>query len=271
MRTKGPEETHNRHKVAFSEQAKEAIRISDIVLMLLDCRDIPGSRITEAESHINESGKKIIHVITKIDLLPKSSLDSLDLPSLQNPILISSKTKQGIGKLRERIIIESKKLKQKRKAHITLIAYPNIGKSTLINLLVRRNAAPVSSNPGFTKGLRKIRLNKDISIIDAPGIIRKKEDLFESSVDLRKHSRIGVQIPESVRDPDFLVADIIRLNPSLLEKYYDVEAKGDAEILLVSLAKRHNFMKKQGLPDIDRAARLVLKDFSEGKIRKGKQ
>ena len=269
MRTGGPSDTHNRHKIAFNEQVKDAIRISDIVIELMDARNVNESRIPEMEEYVAEMKKKLIFVITKIDLVSSKELkESLSSLNLENPILISSLTKQGISGLRERIIIESKRLKQKRKTHITLVGYPNTGKSTLINILVRRNAAPVSSQPGWTKSIRKIRFNRDIAIIDVPGVIRSKENLFQGSADLIKHSRIGVQVPESVREPDLIAFEIMKENPGLIENHYSLPKEEDSELFLEKLAKKLGFIKKRSLPDIDRTARQVLKDWQKGLFRK---
>ncbi len=269
MRTAGPSNIHNKHKIAFTEQVREAIRISDIVLELLDARYIEESRIPEMENYVHELGKKLIYVITKIDLiLLKELKEKSQLLDLEPVILISSLTKQGISKLRDMIQIESKRLKQTRKTHVTIVGYPNTGKSTLINLLVRRNAAPVSSQPGWKKSIMKIRFNKDISIIDVPGVISGQENLFQGSENLMKHSKMGVQNPESVRDPDFIVSDIMKQNPGLLESYYSLEKQEDPEVFLEELAKLKKLFKKKGLPDLDRTARQVLKDWQKGLIKK---
>jgi len=269
MRTAGPSNIHNRHRTPFTEQVRESVRISDIVLELLDARYPVESRIPEMEKYALEMNKKLIFLITKADLVPAMQLkEKISSLNIENPVIVSSLTKQGISKLRERIIIESKRLKQTRKTHVTLVGYPNSGKSTLINLLVRRNAAPVSSQAGWTKSVRRIRLSKDILIIDVPGIIQKEENLFQGVSSLLKHSKIGAQNPESVREPDFIVASIMKENPGLLESHYFLEKQEDPEVFLEELARKKNLMKKKALPDIDRTARQVLKDWQNGLIRK---
>lgn len=260
--------THNTHKVAFSEQAREVIRISDIILETLDARYVDKSRIRELEEQVAKQGKLLIHVINKVDLLPKGELP--DVSHLPNPVFISAKTRQGIRNLREKIHILAKKFKEHPIVHVGVIGYPNTGKSLLINLLSRKSAARFSPHSGFTKGIQKIKFAKGILLLDTPGVIPSTENLF--GLDVRKHALLGVHTPENVKGPDFVVFEIMRLNPGKLEKHYHIEAKseskgGDSELLIEELGKRWNLLKKKGEVNIDRVARRILKDWHEGKIR----
>ena len=104
MRTAGPSRIHNRHKVSFSSQVKEIIRISDIVLEIVDARFINESRIPEIEEMITSQGKMLIHVVTKIDLVNLKELQSSEaVKDLSYPVFVSCTKKIGMGKLRERI------------------------------------------------------------------------------------------------------------------------------------------------------------------------
>jgi ribosome biogenesis GTPase A len=99
---------------------------------VLDARFIQETRNLELEEPVKGNGKLLINVINKIDLIPHEKLiENPFLISLKPYVLISSSKRIGIGKLRERIKIEVKRLKVKfSKAHVGVIGYPNIGKST---------------------------------------------------------------------------------------------------------------------------------------------
>ncbi len=258
--------THNQHKVAFSKQALDVIRVSDIILETLDARYISKSRIPEMEKSITSQGKMLIHVIMKADLIKRE--ERADTSELSHPVFISSKTKEGVGSLRERIHILAKKFKEHPKVHVGVIGYPNTGKSALISLLARRAAAPKSPHSGFTKGIRRIRFAKDILLLDTPGVIPTSENLFGH--DIRKHALMGVHTPENVKNPDIIVAEIMKLNPGKIEKYYDIQANGDVEILLDELGKKWKLLKKKAEIDTDKVARRVLRDWHEGKINQSK-
>ncbi len=267
MRTAGPPEIHNRHKVSFSDQVKNIIRISDIVLEIVDARYITQSRIIELEDLIKENKKMLVHVVTKIDLVDVKKLkESEEAKSLSHPIYISCKTKEGIKNLREKLHIFAKNFKDHERVHIGVVGYPNTGKSSVISILARRAAAPVSSQSGFTKSMSKIRFAKGIHLLDGPGVIPTKENLFGDQ-DLKKHAMLGVHVPESVRNPDLIVFELMKLNPGKFEKYYQLESEGDVEKLLQILGERWIMLKKKGEVDSDKVARRVLKDWHNGKIK----
>ncbi|MEK6819635.1 MAG: GTPase, partial [Nanoarchaeota archaeon] len=249
-------------KVPFTKQASEVIKVSDIVLEILDARFIEESRLPEKEKEIIKQKKILIHVLNKADLIPSNQV--LQTRGLSNPILISIKTKQGVSKLREKIMILAKRFYGQNQVYVGVIGYPNTGKSSLLNLLSRRGAAPTSSQPGFTKGIRKIRLAKGIILLDTPGIIPRNENLFAE--DQIKHGLLGVQIPESVRNPDMIVSELMKLYPEKLEKHYEISTFGDIDILLDELGKKLRMMKKGDEVDAERVARKILKDWQTGKI-----
>jgi len=248
---------------------REIIGISDIVLEILDARFIEKTRNREIEGFVSELGKKLIFVLNKADL---ANLDELKgsgkLEEMKPYVLFSCRTNMGRGDLRTLIKIESKRLKQKRKTHVGIIGYPNTGKSSIINLLAGRNAARTASEAGFTRGLQKIRLAKGILLLDTPGVMPEKEAPAHRFEHVRKLSIIGVQTYDKVKNPEFVVYEIMKANPEVLEKFYGVEASGDAEKLIEELGKRHNFLAKGGKIDSDRTARMILKDWQTGKIKK---
>lgn len=268
MRLTGPAKTHNRHKVGFSEQVKEVIRISDIVLETVDARFIQESRIPELEELIKAQGKMLVHVVTKVDLVGVEKLKgNLLINSLSYPVLVSTTKRTGLGNLRERIHILAKKFAKERKnIHVGVIGYPNTGKSSVISLLARRAAAPVSSHSGFTKHVRKVRFAKGIQLLDAPGVVQIGENIF-SNKDIKKHALLGVHVPETVRNADMVVDSLMKSDYKKFDKFYGIETNGDTEVLLDILGKRWNFIKKKGMIDIDRAARKVLRDWHQGSIK----
>ena len=154
MRKYGPSDSHNQHRKSFPTHAKEVIRISDVILQILDARFLQETRNPEMEVLIKSQEKFLINVINKIDLVPAEELSKNPLLEELKPyVMISSAKRLGIGKLRERIKIEVKRFKVKHaKAHVGVIGYPNTGKSTLMNILTGSAKARASPQAGFTKG-----------------------------------------------------------------------------------------------------------------------
>ncbi len=282
---------HNKHRQEYPMLAKEVIFASDLVLEVLDARFIDETRNKELEEFAQAQGKKMIYVINKADLVKEKNA-----PGIEPHVFVSTIVNTGRRELRDRIKIEAKRFAKKtnvdpleddehleiqkqgvgyrkflkvgKEVHVGIIGYPNVGKSSLINMLSGKGAARTSPRAGFTRGIQKVRFAPGILLLDTPGVMSDEDAAASQSAHLKKHAIIGVRTYDSVKNPDFVVAEIMAENPGLFESHYRIDAKGDAEVLLSELGLRRGFLIKNGLADMDRAARLVLKEWQEGKIRK---
>ncbi|MEK6916031.1 MAG: GTPase [Nanoarchaeota archaeon] len=294
-------DTHNKHRQEYPSLAKEVIISSDIVLEVLDARFISETRNAVMEEFARVNGKILIYILNKADLVDHVKLEeSGALKDLINYIFVSCKKNQGRRELRETIKIQAKNFKKARKnsekteeerneeqhlelhkhgiglkkffktgneVHVGVIGYPNVGKSSLINMLTGRGAARTSPKAGFTRGIQKIRLAQGIILLDTPGVMSDEDAAASQMSNLKKHAMIGVRTYDSTKNPEFVVAQIMAENPGLFEKNYNINAEGDSEILLEQLGKKRNLLRKGGEVDMDRIARIVLKDWQSGKIR----
>jgi ribosome biogenesis GTPase A len=257
----------NKHKIAFPKIARHVILQSDIILEILDSRFWRETRNLEFEEEIKKLGKKIIFILNKSDLVDKKKLiKEMGEDNLYPRVLVSCKMRKGSSELREIIKIEAKKTGKER-SYIGVIGYPNTGKSSVINLLVGKSSARVAPEPGFTKGMQKIKLTENIFLFDTPGVIPSSEDSNINKRDLVKHALINVRGWNKVKEPEMIVHNLMQKYPGVLEKFYDLEAEGDSEILVEKLGRKKGFLVKGNLVDTNRTSRLILKDFQEGKIR----
>ena len=150
---------------------------------------------------------------------------------------------------------------------VGIIGYPNTGKSSLINSIVGRGKrANTSSERGHTKTIQHIRFTKNIVLIDTPGVIPDNEDSNINMTNLKKHVSISVVTYDKVKNPDFIILELMKKYPGVLQKYYKIKTD-DVEELLDKLGQRLNFLKKGGEVDTDRTARAILKIVQEGKIK----
>lgn len=258
----------NQHRTPFPKLVEDVIENADILLEVLDARFIEETRNPEVEEFIKNKGKKIIYVLNKSDTINKNKINKELLSSLYPFVFLSCKERKGTRDLRKKINIEVSRLKLKdNRAKIGIIGYPNTGKSSITNLLSGIHQARTSAEPGHTKGIQNIRISKNILLIDTPGVIPSNEKSATNREDLKKHAKIGVRSFSRIKDPEFVVASLMQENPLLFEKFYNIDVKGDAEILLEQLGRKKNFLLKGNCVDIDRTARLILKDWQEGNIR----
>ncbi len=245
---------------------KKIIQDSDIILEILDARFIEETRNLEIEEEIKSQNKRLIYVLNKSDLLLNKKLKKINLfPS----ILVSCKDRRDIKKLRELIKISSKKIRKPSGEKIIagIIGYPNTGKSSLINLLIGKSSAGVGSEAGFTKGIQKLKLDENILLLDSPGVIPEGKYSHTEKEKISKQTIAGGRSFSQVKEPEIVIAELIKEYSSVLEKFYDIQANGDSEILIEELGRKKGFLKKGGLVDIDRTARQILRDWQTGKIK----
>ena len=252
----------NKQKQKYPTIAEKIIENSDILVEVLDSRFAKDTRNLELEKEIKNKNKKIIYVLNKWDLV----MNVKGIQSLKPSVLVSCKKRSGIKDLRNLIKRESKKIK-KEKVTVGIVGYPNTGKSSLINLLVGKSSAGVGSDAGYTKGIQKLKLSQGIILLDSPGVIPTKEYSSVNKEAITKQTKVGGRSYSQVKEPDIVVAGLIKEFPNVFEKFYKIKAKGDSEILIEELGIKKGFLKKRGIVDEDKTARLILKDWQTGKIK----
>lgn len=155
---------------------------------------------------------------------------------------------------------------------IGLVGYPNVGKSSTINALLRMKKVSVSAMPGKTKHFQTILIDDEITICDCPGLV------FPNIVSSKAEMIINGILPiDQMKNALFPVGAITNKIPAhVFESLYgiilpniesdDLSRKVTALELLSSFGFSRGFMTQRGLPDTSRAARYILKDFVSGKL-----
>ena len=255
----------------FPTIVQEVIDMTDIIIEVIDARFIDETRNTKLEEYVLTKGKKLIYAINKADLIDYKNFKT----KLRPYVLISPRERFGSVRLRDLLKRLSKNVEHKKinkdnldKTLIGVIGYPNTGKSTLINFLVGRPVAKTGNEAGFTKGLQKISLTKNLMILDSPGVIPIKEYSMSDKEKMSKHTLLGARSSGKVKDPELSIQYLMNEIPGVIEKHFKLKQKyEDSELLLEELALKNNFKKKGNNPDLDRAARLVLTNWQSGKIK----
>jgi ribosome biogenesis GTPase A len=243
----------------FWKIVKRVINDADVILLVLDARLVEQTRNNEIEANVKKTGKPLIYVLTKCDLVEKEDAEKWK-KILKPCVFISSKDYLGVNLLKERIFIESKKSEIKGSVRVGVLGYPNVGKSSLINALKGKSSATVSSNSGQTRGVMKVR-SRGIIFLDTPGVIPYMEK------DAVKQAITGTIDFNKAKNPDLIVMEIMEQNPGKIEIFYGVEEKEDNEETIEDIAIKYHLLAKGGKPDTLRAARKILKDWQTGKIK----
>jgi len=150
---------------------------------------------------------------------------------------------------------------------VGVIGYPNTGKSSIINSLKRARAVGVSPRPGFTTSMQEVVLDKNIRLLDSPGVVfdddtSQSED--NSSVMLR-----NCVDADSITDPIAGVKAILaRASMESLIMTYGIPAfpPGNEQMFLGMVCKKMGKVLKGGIPDKQSAARTILRDWNSGKV-----
>lgn len=162
----------------------------------------------------------------------------------------------------------------KQQLTVGVVGPPNVGKSSLINSLLRTRACAVASTPGWTKVVQGVMLEKGIRLLDCPGVVLggiHVEGTGAESSDQAAWSvlRNTVKV-ELIEDPIAPIQAMLRrVNPAQLVELYSIEGgfnEGEAHDFLLRVALLRGKLGKGGVPDLEGAARIVLHDWNIGKI-----
>ena len=263
------------HMTKAKRMMQENIKLIDLIIELVDARIPMSSRNPD----IDELGKGKSRII----LLNKSDLADAGLNQEWESFFkekgyfvqqLNAKTGAGIKNI-QALVQESckEKIERDRKRGIInrpvramVVGIPNVGKSTFINSIAGKACAKTGNKPGVTKGKQWIRLNKNLELLDTPGILWPK---FEDQKIGERLALIGSINDEILHVDELAVALIRNLKNSyldLLEKRYDITIDEDAYDTLKKIAIARKCLQKGELPDVDRASSMLLEDFRSGKL-----
>ena len=147
-----------------------------------------------------------------------------------------------------------------------VVGIPNVGKSTFINTYAGKACAKTGNKPGVTKGKQWIRLNKNVELLDTPGILWPKFE--DQKVGL--HLALIGSIKDEILNIDEMSLALIKLlmrdDPRAVAARYELEEETDAVEILKSVAKNRGCLKKGEELDYSKAAALIIDEFRSGKI-----
>lgn len=256
---------------------RESIKYIDVVVEILDAR-IPRSGRNPNFNDILR-GKPRIILLNKYDLADKAVTD-LWIKEYESKgikvIPVSCSTGYGIQKiaLAAKAIMHDRLAKEKAKGisrpvKIMMVGIPNVGKSTLINRLVKKNKAEVGNRPGVTRTQQWVRILDGLELLDTPGLLPPK---FEDQ-ELAKRLAYTGAIKDEIINTELLsysLLEYLRDNYKdlLCARYKLTEDISDMKgyEILEYIGKKRGFVISGGEIDTERAANTVLDEFRACKI-----
>ncbi|RDI47478.1 ribosome biogenesis GTPase YlqF [Falsibacillus pallidus] len=264
------------HMAKARREVTEKLKLVDIMYELVDARIPFSSRNPMIDEIIGE--KQRIVLLTKSDMADKEMTNQwiryFEAKGLK-AIAINSQAGTGLHEivktsndiLKEKFErMKARGLKKPRAIRAMIVGIPNVGKSTLINKLAKKNIARTGNTPGVTKSQQWIKVGKELELLDTPGILWPK---FEDQEVGYKLALTG-----AIKDTILNLQDIAVFGIRFIEKHYPERLKDrfgiepDMEILDVfdTIGKLRGCLRGGGEVDYDKTAELIIRDIRSEKI-----
>lgn len=257
------------HMAKAKREIEEKLKFVDIVFELVDAR-VPISSRNPMINEILKNKPRLILMTKSImsdEAYNNKFVNSINQSANAKALLIDSISGLNINKINTtcRVILKEKLEKEQargmkpRAIRAMVIGIPNVGKSTLVNKLVGKKTAIVGNKPGVTKSLQWIRINKDLELLDTPGVLWPKFEDVQVGYNLALTGAIKDDI---IHKDDLILYFISFLKenyPSVLS-FYNVNKDMDNVEILDVIGKNKNYIRNKEV-EYERVYELILNDF----------
>lgn len=265
------------HMTKAKRMMQENISLIDLVIELVDARIPLSSRNPDIDKL--GKGKSRLILLNKSDLADPSA-NKLWMAYFRergfHVLEVNAKTGQGLRQIqpmvqeacREKIERDRKRGIKNRPVRAIVVGIPNVGKSTFINSFAGKACTKTGNKPGVTKGKQWIRLNKDLELLDTPGILWPKFESEEVGMRLAMIGSMNDEILQMTELATQLLSYLlVHYRQALFERYQVKEAAEITPVQMLSLiCESRKCYKKGQEPDLEKAAALLMDDFRSGRI-----
>ena len=264
------------HMAKTKREISEKLNLIDVVFEVIDARIPYSSKNKDIDKMIKN--KKRVLIMTKIDMCDIINTNKWIKYYEEKGIkvipvdLINKKNISEIFKVTEEVNKElNDKRKEKglkeRKVRILILGIPNVGKSTLINTLVGKKATNVGNRPGITRHLEWIRINKDIELLDTPGILWPKLDDDTIAHNLAAMTAIKEEILDTEDIAIYIINTMLKLYKDSIVNRYNLTSYNDVVEVLDMIGKKIGAVRNNET-DYEKVYSTILKDLREGYLGK---
>lgn len=265
------------HMTKAVRMMQENIKLIDLMIELVDARIPLSSRNPDIDKLC--AGKSRIILLNKSDLAdPVYNRQWKEYFQNKGAYVLEINAKTGAGvkavggvvqeACREKLERDKKRGIVNRPVRAMVSGIPNVGKSTFINSFAGKACTKTGNKPGVTKGKQWIRLNKNLELLDTPGILWPK---FEDAKIGMRLAFIGSMNDEVILQEELacdLLTCLLQLYPDSISERYHVDWSEIPEQTLEKIARSRGCLLKGDSLDIKKASGILLEDFRSGRLGK---
>ena len=266
------------HMTKAKRMMQENIGLIDLVIELVDAR-IPFSSRNPDIDELGKNKSRII-LLNKSDLADASA-NRLWMDYFKNKgfhvLEVNARSGQGLKSIhalvreacKEKIERDRKRGIKNRPIRAIVVGIPNVGKSTFINSFAGKACTKTGNKPGVTKGKQWIRMNKELELLDTPGILWPKFESKEVGRNLALIGSMNDEILEMTELAGDLIAYLLIHYREQLSDRYEMDEQDDMATplaVLTHICENRKCYKRGQEPDYEKASSIVMEDFRSGRI-----
>jgi ribosome biogenesis GTPase A len=251
------------------KKAAETMGRIDVVVELLDAR-LPGASSNPLIERLRRDKQRpCLKILNKADLAdPEATaawLRHFGNDELVRPVALSCKRPGDVAKVpRLAASLVPHRDSPLKPVRMMVMGMPNVGKSTLVNALLKRKAAKTGDEPALTRHQSRFELDERHDLIDTPGLLSGVRHPSDALMLAASHL-IGPEAYAADEVATFLAQVLLERYPGLLRTRYGFELEGfDAHRLIGALAAKRGYLGRGGKPHYEKAGRALMQDYRSG-------
>src|SRR5688572_6618719 len=255
------------HMTSARKKAADTMGRIDVVVELLDAR-LPGASSNPLIERLRRDKQRpCLKILNKADLADPEATAAwvrhYGNEKLIGAVALSCKKRDDVAKVpRLAATLAPHRDSALKPVRMMVMGMPNVGKSTLINALLKRKAAKTGDEPAITRQQSRFQLDERHELIDTPGLMAPAIRHESDALMLAASHVIGPDAYIAEEVATFLAEVLLERYPGLLRTRYDLETQGmDGYRLISAIAGKRGYLRKGGKPDYEKAGRALLQDY----------
>lgn len=267
------------HMTKTKRQIQSSLKLVDVVAEIIDARIPVSSRNPDLAKLVQNKPRVIL--LNKCDMANQTATKMwIDYFKKQNLVAIpvDCKSGRGLDKFAPAVntVMSHKIARLKEKGmvnptiRIMIVGIPNVGKSSFINKMVKKNRAKVEDSPGVTRGNQWYTIAKNLEMLDTPGVLWPKFD----DKTVGEHLAFTGAVKDQILDIELLAVRLLdfikELKPADFITRFKLENEDieniDSYELLKMIGKKRGMLVSGGEIDTERAAIMLLDEFRSAKL-----